>query len=39
LAVVLTWALCESRREAVASTVRAGSDNARGTQPSKKAAA
>ena len=39
LAVVLTWALCESRREAVASTLGAGSDNARGTRHPKKAAA
>ena len=39
LAVVLTWTLCESRREAVASFLRAGSDNARGNPHSKKAAA
>lgn len=39
LAVVLTWALCESRREAVATVTVRADDNARGTPNPKKAAA
>jgi len=42
LAVVLTWALCESRREAVATATARADDNARGTSTtptSKKAPA
>jgi cytochrome c oxidase assembly protein subunit 15 len=31
LAVVLTWALCESRREAAATAPARADDNARGT--------
>jgi cytochrome c oxidase assembly protein subunit 15 len=39
LAVVLTWALCESRRTAMASVAVRADDNARGTPNPKKAAA
>jgi cytochrome c oxidase assembly protein subunit 15 len=39
LAVVLTWALCESRRTAMASVTVRADDNARGTPNPKKAAA
>ena len=39
LAVVLTWALCESRREAAATVTARADDNARATPNPKKAAA